>query len=183
MWAPPLPLSGSAAAAAPAAGLMACLRCVVAGIMDPLLVEGQAIRCCCRVPRAACVMGARLAPIMLQGVVTRVSQPEPGAGGYPTATIQMTDIMERGRTKVASFCAGCNNFPAKCAPQQEQLNCGVVRRQEREVLAVAGRLPCPAAMCQLPTACSLLPAVPVCAEAARHAAAGPGAALCANTLG
>lgn len=29
-----------------------------------------------------------------------MTQPEPGAGGYPTATIQMTDIMERGRTKV-----------------------------------------------------------------------------------
>ncbi|PRW39133.1 cytochrome P450 chloroplastic isoform C [Chlorella sorokiniana] len=39
------------------------------------------------------------APGRHHGVVTRVSQPEPGAGGYPTATIQMTDIMERGRTK------------------------------------------------------------------------------------
>ena len=49
---------------------------------------------------------------MLQGVVTRVSQPEPGAGGYPTATIQMTDIMERGRTKVAPFLCRMYHFPA-----------------------------------------------------------------------
>lgn len=43
----------------------------------------------------------RFARHVPQGVVTKVAQPEPGAGGYPTATIQMTDIMERGRTKVS----------------------------------------------------------------------------------
>ena len=66
-----------------------------------------------------------------QGVVTRVTQLEPGAGGYPTATIQMTDIMERGRTKVEPHSEQSNPGGLSAG-----LLCGSTR-----VALLAGRLP------------------------------------------
>ena len=93
-----------------------CRRCWLVAqqhvcVLLCLAVQGQWVMRGSRKSRPACqcTPAGRCpqrepAAIPAQGVVTRVTQPEPGAGGYPTATIQMTDIMERGRTKVSLSC-------------------------------------------------------------------------------